>query len=222
MGWRAIRMGLDRPALLRTQMRALLRAAGRARAAHHDPDGVDGARDGRGARARREGARDRRGKGYDAPKRVAIGAMIEVPCLLFELDALMKKVDFVSVGSNDLMQFMFAADRTNARVGSRYDRVVAGAAQGAEGARQGSEEARGAAHPVRGDGGTSDRGDGADRAGIPIAVDGAGLDRPGQGHDPGAACRPRRKAARRAAQKEHEQHPWGARCLRKGGRSSSV
>ena len=55
------------------------------------------------------------------PKRVAIGAMIEVPCLLFELDALMKKVDFVSVGSNDLMQFMYAADRTNARVGSRYD-----------------------------------------------------------------------------------------------------
>ena len=47
--------------------------------------------------------------------------MIEVPCLLFELDVLMKKVDFVSVGSNDLMQFMYAADRTNARVGSRYD-----------------------------------------------------------------------------------------------------
>ena len=40
---------------------------------------------------------------------------------MFELDALMKKVDFVSVGSNDLMQFMYAADRTNARVGSRYD-----------------------------------------------------------------------------------------------------
>jgi phosphotransferase system enzyme I (PtsP) len=51
--------------------------------------------------------------------------MIEVPCLLFELDALMKKVDFVSVGSNDLMQFMFAADRTNARVGSRYDALSA-------------------------------------------------------------------------------------------------
>src|SRR4029077_7825639 len=60
-------------------------------------------------------------KGHEAPKRVAIGAMIEVPCLLFELDALMKTSDFVSVGSNDLMQFMFAADRTNARVGSRYD-----------------------------------------------------------------------------------------------------
>jgi phosphotransferase system enzyme I (PtsP) len=44
-----------------------------------------------------------------------------VPSLLFELDALLPKVDFVSIGSNDLMQFLFAADRTNARVGSRYD-----------------------------------------------------------------------------------------------------
>jgi phosphotransferase system enzyme I (PtsP) len=60
-------------------------------------------------------------KGYQAPNRVKIGAMIEVPGLLFELDTLMKKSDFVSVGSNDLMQFLFAADRTNARVGSRYD-----------------------------------------------------------------------------------------------------
>ena len=80
-------------------------------------------------------------KGHEAPKRVAIGAMIEVPCLLFELDALMKKVDFVSVGSNDLMQFMFAADRTNARVGSRYDALVAGAAAGPEGAGQGGGQA---------------------------------------------------------------------------------
>jgi phosphotransferase system enzyme I (PtsP) len=58
---------------------------------------------------------------HGVPKRVLMGAMIEVPCLLFELDALMKRVDFVSVGSNDLLQFMYAADRTNARVGSRYD-----------------------------------------------------------------------------------------------------
>jgi len=60
-------------------------------------------------------------KGHEAPTRVTVGAMIEVPCLLFELDELLPKVDFVSVGSNDLLQFMFAADRTNARVGSRYD-----------------------------------------------------------------------------------------------------
>lgn len=59
-------------------------------------------------------------RGHEVPERMLVGAMIEVPCLLFELDALMKRVDFVSVGSNDLLQFMYAADRTNARVGSRY------------------------------------------------------------------------------------------------------
>jgi phosphotransferase system enzyme I (PtsP) len=121
MGWRAVRMGLDRPALLRTQLRALLRAAGGQElrvmipmvSAAHEMDAVR-------ALIEKEHAIVL-SKGHEAPKKVAVGAMIEVPCLLFELDALMKKVDFVSVGSNDLMQFMFAADRTNARVGSRYD-----------------------------------------------------------------------------------------------------
>jgi phosphotransferase system enzyme I (PtsP) len=60
-------------------------------------------------------------KGQDAPKRIKLGAMLEVPSLLFELDEVMRRVDFISVGSNDLMQFLFAADRTNARVGSRFD-----------------------------------------------------------------------------------------------------
>ncbi len=121
MGWRAVRMGLDRPALLRTQLRALLRATGGHElrvmipmvSMAHEMDAVR-------ALVEKERAIVAQ-KGYEAPKRVAIGAMIEVPSLLFELDVLMKKVDFVSVGSNDLMQFLLAADRTNARVGSRYD-----------------------------------------------------------------------------------------------------
>jgi phosphotransferase system enzyme I (PtsP) len=121
MGWRAVRMGLDRPALLRTQIRALLRAAGGHELRIMIPM-VSMAQEMDEVRALVEKERAIvAGKGYEAPKRIAIGAMIEVPCLLFELDALLKKVDFVSVGSNDLMQFMFAADRTNARVGSRYD-----------------------------------------------------------------------------------------------------
>lgn len=121
MGWRAVRMGLDRPALLRTQLRALLRAAAGAELYVMIPM-VSEAEEMDAVRA----LVDKEcgillAKGYDVPKRVQIGAMIEVPGLLFELDALMKKSDFVSVGSNDLMQFLFAADRTNARVGSRYD-----------------------------------------------------------------------------------------------------
>ena len=51
--------------------------------------------------------------------------MIEVPSLLFELDALLPRVDFVSVGSNDLLQYLFAADRNNARVSARYDALSA-------------------------------------------------------------------------------------------------
>jgi phosphotransferase system enzyme I (PtsP) len=121
MGWRAIRMGLDRSALLRTQLRAFLRGASGHElrvmipmvSTAQEMDAVHNL-------LRKELA-IMRAKGYEPPKRIAVGAMIEVPCLLFELDALMKKVDFVSVGSNDLLQFMFAADRTNARVGSRYD-----------------------------------------------------------------------------------------------------
>ena len=50
------------------------------------------------------------------PTKVLLGVMIEVPSLLFELDALLPRVDFVSVGSNDLLQYFFAADRNNTRV----------------------------------------------------------------------------------------------------------
>ncbi len=121
MGWRAVRMGLDRPALLRTQIRALLRAAGGHELRVMIPM-VSMANEMDAVRALVEKERSIvAAKGYEIPKRIAVGAMIEVPCLLFELDALMKKVDFVSVGSNDLMQFLYAADRTNARVGSRFD-----------------------------------------------------------------------------------------------------
>jgi phosphotransferase system enzyme I (PtsP) len=51
--------------------------------------------------------------------------MIEVPSLLFELDALLPRIDFVSVGSNDLLQYFFASDRNNARVSGRYDPLSA-------------------------------------------------------------------------------------------------
>jgi phosphotransferase system enzyme I (PtsP) len=124
MGWRAVRMGLDRPALLRTQLRALLRAAAEHELRVMIPM-ISMASEMDHVRALMEKERAiLEAKGYKTPTRIALGAMIEVPCLLFELDALMKKVDFVSVGSNDLMQFMFAADRTNARVGSRYDSLA--------------------------------------------------------------------------------------------------
>jgi len=58
---------------------------------------------------------------HKLPDRVEVGAMVEVPSLLFQLDSLIPRVDFLSVGSNDLVQFLFAADRGNRRVADRFD-----------------------------------------------------------------------------------------------------
>jgi phosphotransferase system enzyme I (PtsP) len=59
------------------------------------------------------------------PERVEIGTMLEVPSLLFQLDELLQRVDFLSVGSNDLMQFLYAADRGNTHVSERFDPLSA-------------------------------------------------------------------------------------------------
>ena len=122
LGWRAIRLGLDRPGLLRSQMRALLRAAAgrelRASCSRWWPtvDEFDQAK----ALVERELTHLRR-HGHRCPTRVEVGTMVEVPALLYQLDELLDRVDFLSVGSNDLMQFLFAADRGNARVADRFD-----------------------------------------------------------------------------------------------------
>jgi phosphotransferase system enzyme I (PtsP) len=63
--------------------------------------------------------------GHALPERIDVGTMVEVPALLYQLDELLKKVDFVSVGSNDLFQFMFAVDRGNAKVSERFDTMSA-------------------------------------------------------------------------------------------------
>ena len=61
--------------------------------------------------------------GHKLPESVDIGTMLEVPALLFQLDELLERADFLSVGSNDLMQFFYAADRGNARVSDRFDPI---------------------------------------------------------------------------------------------------
>jgi phosphotransferase system enzyme I (PtsP) len=121
LGWRAIRMALDRPGLLRMQMRALLAAAAGRELSVMIPM-VSCASEIAGAKRliHRELTIHRQ-RGYQGPSSLRIGAMIEVPSILYELDALLPKVDFVSVGSNDLLQFLFAADRGNPRVAHRYD-----------------------------------------------------------------------------------------------------
>jgi phosphotransferase system, enzyme I, PtsP len=121
LGWRAIRLSLDRPALFRMQMRALLRAAAGRELSVMFPM-VSAATEMDGARALMERELQLlRERGHKGPSKIRLGAMIEVPSILYELDALMPRVDFVSVGSNDLLQFLFAADRVNPRVANRYD-----------------------------------------------------------------------------------------------------
>jgi phosphotransferase system enzyme I (PtsP) len=117
MGWRSLRIGLDRPALLRRQLRALLLAAGGRPLSVMFPM-VATVAEFRAARALllAEARRVR-----PAPERLSIGTMLEVPALMWQLDDLLREVDFVSVGSNDLMQFMFAADRGTPSLFSRYD-----------------------------------------------------------------------------------------------------
>ena len=121
LGWRAIRMGLDRPALLRLQLRALI-AAARGRPLRIMFPLVASVDEFRAARALvdHEVAWAQR-RGRAAPARLDVGAMIEAPALIWHLDALLPMTDFVSVGTNDLLQYLFAADRGNARMADRYD-----------------------------------------------------------------------------------------------------
>lgn len=121
LGWRAIRIGLDRPALLRMQLRALLKAAeGRPLkimfpmvATVHEFTQARAIVDREKAHLARHG--------YKLPQPCELGAMVEVPSLLFQIDEIAREADFLSVGSNDLMQFLFAVDRENRRVADRFD-----------------------------------------------------------------------------------------------------
>ena len=62
-----------------------------------------------------------RKRSADIPTKVNVGLMIEVPSVVFQLDAILKEANFISVGTNDLAQFIFACDRTNNRLAERYD-----------------------------------------------------------------------------------------------------
>ena len=121
LGWRAVRIGLDRPALLRYQLRALINAASGRHLRIMFPlvttvAEFDAAR----ALVDRELAWGRK-HGRAAPAKVEIGVMVEAPALAWSIPDLRGRADFLSIGTNDLMQYFFAADRGNARVSDRYD-----------------------------------------------------------------------------------------------------
>jgi phosphotransferase system, enzyme I, PtsP len=121
MGWRAIRVTLGRPALLRYQIRALLKAASGRDLDLMFPMVAEASEFG-AAKALVQRELERLAKTQDRPPRkIRVGTMLEVPALAFQLPALLSMVDFISVGSNDLAQFLFASDRGNPRLGNRYD-----------------------------------------------------------------------------------------------------
>ncbi len=121
IGWRALRIALDLPNLLRQQVRALIAAAaGRPLqvmfpmiATTHEFQAAREIVELEVVRARV--------RGQPLPEPLKIGAMLEVPSLLWQLPALLSQADFLSVGSNDLAQFLFASDRGNPRLAGRYD-----------------------------------------------------------------------------------------------------
>jgi phosphotransferase system enzyme I (PtsP) len=121
LGWRAIRIGLDRPGLLRAQLRALLKAAG-GRALKIMFPMVATCDEFARAKAivERETTYLAR-HGHPLPEDLKLGVMLEVPSLLFQIEEICQVADFVSVGTNDLMQFLFAVDRENRLVANRFD-----------------------------------------------------------------------------------------------------
>ncbi|SLN27792.1 phosphoenolpyruvate--protein phosphotransferase [Roseisalinus antarcticus] len=121
LGWRAIRVGLDKPGVLRMQVQALIRAAAGRPLTVMFPF-VAQMEEFRAARCEFEKALEReKVLGHPMPETVEVGAMLETPSLGFAPDVFYDEVDFLSIGGNDLKQFFFAADRENERVRRRYD-----------------------------------------------------------------------------------------------------
>ena len=121
IGWRSIRITLDRRAILRQQLRAFIRATKNKELNVMFPmisclSEFEEAKETLLLELEHEKSRSN-----IAPSAVNVGMMIEVPSLLFQLDDILPYTDFVSIGTNDLAQFVFACDRTNNRLMYRYD-----------------------------------------------------------------------------------------------------
>src|SRR6476660_9354463 len=123
MGWRALRLSLDRSTLMKAQARALIEACAGKTLRVMFPM-ISEPWEYEQARALFEEQVEWARKGHrKLPRRVEFGAMLEVPALAEMLDQLLPRVDFISVGTNDLTQFLFAADRSDPRLAQRYDWV---------------------------------------------------------------------------------------------------
>ncbi|MGB0411120.1 MAG: phosphoenolpyruvate--protein phosphotransferase [Pikeienuella sp.] len=123
MGWRAVRVGLDHPMMLKLQIRTMLQGAGTRPIRIMFPFIAD-ENEFFEARKHLFTVRDWLQKmGHETPSEIKIGAMLETPSIAYASDRFFREVDFISVGGNDLLQFFYAADRGNELVRRRYDVV---------------------------------------------------------------------------------------------------
>ena len=121
LGWRAIRVGLDKPGIMRMQLQALLRAADGGPLTVMFPF-VAQYEEYRAAKEQLDKTVAAEAKlGNKLPCSIEVGAMLETPSLAFAPDKFFQEVGFLSIGGNDLKQFFFAADRENELVRKRYD-----------------------------------------------------------------------------------------------------
>lgn len=121
IGWRSIRITLDRRALLRSQIKAFLKAAAGRTLDVMFPM-ISSYNEFMEAKNTLLIEYEKQAQnGEKLPSKINVGLMIEVPSVIFELDEILKEADFISVGTNDLAQFIFASDRTNPRLNNRYD-----------------------------------------------------------------------------------------------------
>ncbi len=124
MGWRAIRVALERPALLRYQLRALLYAAAGRNLSVMFPMIAEVAELKKCKAILHKEILRLEKFGKSPPKEIKVGCMFEVPSLSWQLDSLLEEVDFLSIGTNDLLQFFFACDRSNPKLADRYDMLA--------------------------------------------------------------------------------------------------
>jgi phosphotransferase system enzyme I (PtsP) len=121
MGWRALRLSLERSTLMKAQARALIEAS-HGKVLRVMFPMVSEPWEYEEARALfEEQVQWARKSHRPRPTRIEFGAMLEVPSLAEMLDQLLPRVDFISIGTNDLTQFLFAADRSDPRLAQRYD-----------------------------------------------------------------------------------------------------
>jgi phosphotransferase system, enzyme I, PtsP len=121
LGWRSIRMALDRPALLRLQLRAMMMAGAGQDIKIMFPMIADVDEYLRAKAVVDLETAYLTKRGHILPRSLQLGVMIEIPSLLWQLDNLFPLIDFASIGSNDLVQFLFASDRGNPKLAGRYD-----------------------------------------------------------------------------------------------------